>query len=856
MKTKRNCIFTLVTAITVFHTIVLVQTASTDVSKVPGVQIVSEYTVNQSTQLTNGSQEQDHGSQGGHQHHKTFGIKVVELKLHHLMQPLVFCLVVLMAGLSKIGFHHADFLSSKVPESCMLVVIGTILGAIIFFTGVADDLPLFFQPHEFFQYLLPPIILESAYSLHNRTFFENIGSILMYAVVGTVLACFLIGLSLFGLYKAGAMEEIDCSFAQIMVFSALIVAVDPVAVLAVFQEVGVNHVLYFLVFGESLLNDGVTVVLYLVMQSYSTMDVITADQIVLGFVKFFVVCSCGIFIGVLLGLISAFITKYTSTVKVVEPIAIFGFAYLSYILADLFEFSGIISIICCGLIQAQYAFCNVSNKSRLAIKYFIKVVSNAMEILIFLFMGLTVVRLDHDWNTGFTFWTIFLCIIMRFLIVFAISHGINRFDSHRVRKIGLDEMFMISYGGLRGAVCFSLVALLDDADFRRKDMFVTTTLTVIFFTVFISGSTIKPLVKLLQIRLAQDNKKMILYEELNSHVTDHLMAGIEEVVGISGKNYIREKIERFDSRFIRPIVMKDPKGSVTEDITKYYVKLVMKEHYKNLKACGVSGLKHVESNLRAIDSSVYLKGLAERDGDEVFDEEEPVIMRPKGMIPKRKDQQSLRKMFTNALHASKMEYDQRTSWGQGKHFHDKNLTLDNRFGDMRSSFLRNIRQRRNKNACLTRMLSSEEDNEEIRPQSWCEEDAEVCQSRANALAPRSRSFTIDLSRERQRSLDDSDMMINETSDRKEGTPLLFLTPEERSDNSDRHVKFNFSDESMHKKGNNQSPKDELESPSNVSERRASFQAHRQDALVEMAAGIPMVMLNKTKKVKADDQDEV
>ncbi|KAL3846804.1 hypothetical protein ACJMK2_017760 [Sinanodonta woodiana] len=616
MQAKRTCIFTLVTAVTVFHTIALAQTASTDVSKVPGVQMGSEHTVNQSTELTNGSQEQDHSSK---------------------------------------GFHHADFLSSKVPESCMLVIIGTILGAIIYVTRAADDLPAFFQPHEFFLYLLPPIILESAYSLHNRTFFENIGSILMYAVVGTVLACFLIGLSLFGLYKAGAMEEINCSFAQIMVFSALIVAVDPVAVLAVFQEVGVNHVLYFLVFGESLLNDGVTVVLYLVMQSYSTMNVITADQIVLGFVKFFVVCFCGIFIGVLLGLISSFITKYTSTVKVVEPIAIFGFAYLSYILADLFEFSGIISIICCGLIQAQYAFCNVSNKSRLAIKYFIKVVSNAMEILIFLFMGLTLLRLNHDWKTGFTLWTIFLCISMRFLIVFAISHGINRFDSNRVRKIGLDEMFMISYGGLRGAVCFSLVALLDDADFPRKDMFVTTTLAVIFFTVFISGSTIKPLVKLLQIRLAQDNKKMILYEELNSHVTDHLMAGIEEVVGISGKNYIREKIERFDSRFIRPIVMKDPKGSVTEDITKYYVKLVMKEHYKNLKACGVTSLKHVESNLRAIDSSVYLKGLAERNEDEVFDEEESVVMRHKAMIPKRKDQKSLRKVFTNALHASKMK---------------------------------------------------------------------------------------------------------------------------------------------------------------------------------------------------------
>jgi len=45
-----------------------------------------------------------------------------------------------------------------------------------------------------------------------------------------------------------------------------------------------------------------------------------------------------------------------------------------------------------------------------------------------------------------------------------------------------------SYGGLRGAVCFSLVALLDEREFPMKDLFVTTTLFVIFFTVFIQVS--------------------------------------------------------------------------------------------------------------------------------------------------------------------------------------------------------------------------------------------------------------------------------------------------------------------------------------------------------------------------------
>ena len=92
-----------------------------------------------------------------------------------------------------------------------------------------------------------------------RPFFDNIGSVLTLAVVNTLINTTLIGLSLFAVSYWGLVGH-SISLLHCLIFSALISAVDPVAVISVFEEVHVNQMLYIIVFGESLLNDGVTVV--------------------------------------------------------------------------------------------------------------------------------------------------------------------------------------------------------------------------------------------------------------------------------------------------------------------------------------------------------------------------------------------------------------------------------------------------------------------------------------------------------------------------------------------------------------------------------------------------------------------
>ncbi|PVD18453.1 hypothetical protein C0Q70_21002 [Pomacea canaliculata] len=604
----------------------------------------------------------------------------------------------------------------------MLIVLGTAFGAIIHFSQVSKELPELFSPHQFFVFLLPPIILESAFSLYDRTFSENLGTVLLFAVLGTILACFLLGLSLYGLMLCGAMGDIEhISLVQILLFSSLIVAVDPVAVLAVFNEIGVNHVLYFIVFGESLLNDGVTVVLYKVMQVYNEMGTIPIAQIVLGIVKFVVVCAGGLLIGVLAGIVTAVLTKYTYHVRVVQPLVIYTMAYLGFLMAELFEVSGIISIIGCGLIQCHYAFHNISPKSRITVKYFTKVLASASEIIIFLFLGLVMVHDDHEWHTGFVLWTLLLCLVYRFIIVFAMASLINRFDRMRVRRITTDEMFMIAYGGLRGAVAFSLAALLDDKSLPMKQMFVTTTLSTIIFTVFVQGITIKPLVTLLAIKL-EPEKNQSMYCELNGHVTDHLMAGIEVVVGMHGRNHLREELDRLDVDYMQKWLVLTPVNSDTQ-LHDFYEKIVMKEHYKHLKLCKAASMIG-ESNLPRVDTEYYLKGLTEK---EVEEEGEEVTLRKHGeIVPPVSIRQFSRgpppSDINNAHKLRALLQSQRFSRMLLHNNYDRNLTTDNIY-----NLSHELKKKTLKNQQLGRILSQIRS----RPASWTEDQAQMCTDRGS-----------------------------------------------------------------------------------------------------------------------------
>ncbi|KAK3515845.1 hypothetical protein QTP70_034041 [Hemibagrus guttatus] len=465
-----------------------------------------------SPQKSHNKPSNDSSAHGAPRQDKAF--PVLDFDYNHVHYPFVIFLWILLASLMKLGFHLIPRLSSIVPESCLLIVVGLLVGGLIKLLG---ETPPVLDSDLFFLCLLPPIILDAGYFLPIRPFMENLGTILMFAVVGTLWNSFFIGSLLFGVCQIEGTNLATVTLLPCLLFGAIVSAVDPVAVLAVFEEIHINELLHILVFGESLLNDAVTVVLYHLFEEYSSRSTVNIGDVFLGIVSFFVVSLGGILVGAIYGILTAFTSRFTSHTRVIEPLFVFVYSYLAYLSAEVFHLSGIMALIACGAVMRPYVEANISHKSHTTIKYFLKMWSSVSETLIFIFLGVSTVAGTHRWNWTFVTVTVILCMVARVLGVIGLTFVINKF---RIVKLTTKDQFIIAYGGLRGAIAFSLVYLLNEKHFPMRNMFVTAVITVIFFTVFVQGMTIRPLVDLLAVKKKQETKRSI-NEEIHTQVMMH-----------------------------------------------------------------------------------------------------------------------------------------------------------------------------------------------------------------------------------------------------------------------------------------------------------------------------------------------
>ncbi|XP_016647705.1 PREDICTED: sodium/hydrogen exchanger 2-like [Prunus mume] len=385
-------------------------------------------------------------------------------------------------------------------ESITALAIGLCTGVIILLTtGGKSSHLLVFSEDLFFIYLLPPIIFNAGFQVKKKQFFRNFMTIMTFGAVGTLISFAIISLGamhFFHKFNIGSLKIGDY-----LALGAIFSATDSVCTLQVLNQ-DETPLLYSLVFGEGVVNDATSVVLFNAIQSFdlSHINTSTALQFIGNFLR-------------VAGLLSAYIIKklYFGRHSTDREVALMILmAYLSYILSELFYLSAILTVFFCGIVMSHYTWHNVTESSRVTTKHTFATLSFVAEIFIFLYVGMDALDIEK-WKfvsdspgKSIAVSSILLALVLvgRAAFVFPLSFLTNLTKKSPSDKISLKQQVTIWWAGLmRGSVSMALAynqfTRSGHTDLRANAIMITSTITVVLFSTVVFGLMTKPLVRIL-----------------------------------------------------------------------------------------------------------------------------------------------------------------------------------------------------------------------------------------------------------------------------------------------------------------------------------------------------------------------
>ncbi len=338
--------------------------------------------------------------------------------------------------------------------------------------------PVEVDPEVIFLVFLPPLIHAAAWSTSPRHLKSNARTI-------GVLAVGLVGVTMAGVAVMAHALIDGLSWPAAFVLGAVVAPTDTVAAVAVFRRIGVPERIVYLVEGESLINDGTSLVLYRTALTALAAGTFAVEDAALDLL---VVGTAGAALGLLLAIVIRRIRLHIEeplieiTVTLLTP-------FLAYTIAEqLLHVSGILAVVASGLYLGHKATEDVAPSTRLQAYGFWAVLTFVLESLLFVLIGLqfpaAVEELEGETTT----------LLIAAAAVAGVVIAIRMVTALAVVRLPVRERAVVGWAGMRGAVSLAAaLAVPAQADGRAAILFLT--LTTISITLVLQGLTLPTLIR-------------------------------------------------------------------------------------------------------------------------------------------------------------------------------------------------------------------------------------------------------------------------------------------------------------------------------------------------------------------------
>lgn len=408
-----------------------------------------------------------------------------------LTSILIVAFLIFVASIIAIFVKKVRF-----PYTIGLLLAGVLIGYLSSRVGWMSPMrDLQLTPDIILFLILPTLLFEASINIDSKILFRNLAPILLMATIGLLISMTIVGL--------GISAATPLSLGAALLFGALISATDPVAVIALFKELGVPKRLSTLVDGESLFNDATAIVVFHILLGIVGAGTAFSSSIAIdGVGQFLVVFFGGLLVGLVIGGAMLWIIALEQKDHMVQAALTSVLAYLAFIVAEhFFHVSGVMAVVAAGVFGAWAAVRVFDESMRAYVTEFWEYLAFVANSLIFLLMGMTEYHLFEDLDryreaAGYILLGFVLTIVARLVVVYGLVPISNRLAPGA--RIEREDKAVIFWGGLRGAIPLAL-ALGLPADFEHRILIIDLTLGVVLMSLLIQGTTVSTLLRKLKI---------------------------------------------------------------------------------------------------------------------------------------------------------------------------------------------------------------------------------------------------------------------------------------------------------------------------------------------------------------------